>query len=501
MTDQSSTPAAVGQWKDLRDWLALCEAAGELQTISANVDPDEELAAVTLMGTRGRAHSPAFLFTQLAGDRSRSRILSNMLGASKARFCLALGLDPSLSIRQTIAATREILKKRNLPVEVAFSAAPVSEVSLTGSDIDLTRYPVPKFWPHDGGKYIGTGNVTFIRDPATGVLNVGVYRQMLHGPATVGINFVPGRHGLRNCQAWWAMGKPCEVVVAYGVDPILFMAATQSFPHDVSEIDVAGGMKGQGIELAPARTVNLPIPAQAEFVIEGLIHPGKEMVEGPLGEFHGFYSGEASMRPVIDVTAVHHRTSPIFTAALMANYPSGEIGAYHAIMKSARICDSLQAMGATGVVDAYAHPGSASGYGFVAVSLRQSFPGHASQVLALTAQCAPAAYCTKWIVAVDEDVDPTDLDEVLWAMTTMSNPADDIDILRKTWSFRSDPSLAPDMRPFGSKALIDACRPYKQRNAAPHRAYLRRRTVERVSSRWQELGFSGAPPIFSKLDE
>src|SRR5690606_36820345 len=121
-----------------------------------------------------------------------------------------------------------------------------------GDEIDMTRYPSPTFWPEDGGTYTGTGNVTLIRNPDTGVINVGVYRQMLHGPRKLGINMVPGRHGAQNCEAWWARGKPCPVVVAYGIDPALFIAATQVFGYDESELDVAGGLMGAPVEMTAA---------------------------------------------------------------------------------------------------------------------------------------------------------------------------------------------------------------------------------------------------------
>jgi len=137
---------------------------------------------------------------------------------------------------------------------------------------------------------------------------------------------------------------------------------------------------------------------------------------------------------VIEVKAVHHRRSPILTAALMAKYPSCEIGAYYAIMRSARVLDDLERIGVPGVVGAYAHPAAASGWGIVVVSLQQQYPGHAAQVLALAAQCPAAVYYTKWIIAVDDDVDPTDFNEVMWALSTRCHPAEDIDTLRNTWS-------------------------------------------------------------------
>jgi 4-hydroxy-3-polyprenylbenzoate decarboxylase len=249
------------------------------------------------------------------------------------------------------------------------------------------------------------------------------------------------------------------------------------------------------VELTEAEFVSLPIPARAEFVVEGLLHPGDLEHEGPLGEFTGYYGRERSPQPVIEVKAVHHRRSPIFTHALMAKYPSCEIGAYYAIMRSARILDDLERIGVPGVVGAYAHPAAASGWGIVVVALQQQYAGHAAQVLALTAQCPAAAYYTKWIIAVDDDVDPTDWNEVMWALSTRCHPAEDIDILKKTWSTGLDPSqFEMERRPYGSKALIDACKPHRHLKSFPATTLLRREVYERVAARWAELGFSDAPP-------
>ncbi|MEA2965790.1 MAG: hypothetical protein QOI46_5888, partial [Alphaproteobacteria bacterium] len=164
--------AAPVAWRDLRDWLDLVEANGLLKHIAAPVEPDEELGAITLLATR-REDAPALLFEQLAGDRSQARILCNMLGASKERYALAVGIDPGLSIAGMIAATRGVMNRRIAPVRVAKRDAPVNEIVLTGNQIDLTAFPVPKFWPGDGGRYIGTGDITLTSSAETGRLNVG----------------------------------------------------------------------------------------------------------------------------------------------------------------------------------------------------------------------------------------------------------------------------------------------------------------------------------------
>ncbi len=497
---ERSEPAALPKdaaqvgWRDLREWLSLIDANGLLRRIDKQVDPDEELAAITFMATR-REDAPALLFEALAGDRSGARVLTNMLGSSKERYALAVGLDPDLSISELIAATRVSMKRRIAPVRVPAAEAPVNEIILREEEIDLTAFPAPKFWPGDGGRYIGTGDITLTAQPETGRINVGVYRQMLHGRRRVGLYCSPGKHGLLDREAWWARGEPCEVVAAYGVDPVLFMLGAQVFGAKESEFDVAGGILGRAVELTEGEYVSLPIPANAELVIEGLLHPGDVEPEGPLGEFTGYYGRERSPQPVIEVKALHCRRSPILTAALMAKYPSCEIGAYYAIMRSARILDDLERIGVPGVVAAYAHPAAASGWGIVVVSMQQQYAGHAAQVLALTAQCPAAAYYTKWIIAVDDDVDPTDFNEVMWALSTRCHPAEDIDTLRNTWSTGLDPSQsAAEDRPYGSKVLINACKPHRYLRQFPPSTLLRRDIYERVAARWAELGFTEPPP-------
>ena len=134
----------------------------------------------------------------------------------------------------------------------------------------------------------------------------------------------------------------------------------------------------------------------------------------------------------------------------------------------------------------------------VVVSLRQLYAGHVAQVLALTAQCPAAAYYTKWVIAVDDDVDPTDFNQVMWALSTRCNPSDDIDVLRKTWSTGLDPSkVVVAERPYGSKALIDACKPHRYLDQFPRRTLLRQPVYEQVARRWRELGLDGTPPTLA----
>ncbi len=321
------------RWRDLREWLELIKSHDLLKSIKAAVDLDEELSAITFLSSQADEHAPALLFENLIGDRHGSKVIANMLGTSKERFALAMGLDPDLSVRAMIAEARRLMKARMPPVMIAKSAAPVNEVILQGRDIDIASFPAPKFWPADGGRYFGTGSVTLTRSPESSRINAGVYRQMIVGPKRLAMYCSPGRGARLDREAWWERGKPCEVVSAFGVDPVLFMAASMAVGMDLSELDVAGGLLGRPVEMVEAEHVSLAIPAHAELVIEGLMHPGDVEMEGPLGEFTGYYGNERSLQPVIEIKAIHHRRSPILPAALMARYPSSEIATGFAIMK------------------------------------------------------------------------------------------------------------------------------------------------------------------------
>jgi UbiD family decarboxylase len=210
VSSESRTPAA---WRDLREWIDLAERYDSLHRIAATVDPHEELSAITYMRTQDEK-APAILFENLPDNPLGARVLTNMLGNSKERYALALGFDPAKPISGLIEDTRRVMRTKLAPVFVPERSAPVNENVLLGDDIDLTLLPTPKFWPEDGGRYIGTGDVTFTADPRSGRINAGVYRQMLHSRNRVGLYCSPGKHGKLDREAWWAKGQPCEVVAA-----------------------------------------------------------------------------------------------------------------------------------------------------------------------------------------------------------------------------------------------------------------------------------------------
>ena len=490
-----SHSSATTHMVDLRGWLEAVDRLGELHHVDAEVDPEQEMAGITyLVGKREGA--PALLFNSVRGARQGTRSLFNLLGTSLPRIALALGLPPSLGAHELIQATRLRLKQRIPPRVIAAGEAPVNENVQVGADVDLDAFAPPRHWPLDGGRYIGTGDVVLTRDPDLGHINVGTYRMMVHDRNHLGLYLSPGKDARLHITRSWQRGDEVRVAAALGVHPLWMIIGSQTFPKNVSEYEAIGGMMGVPLEVVPDRAGDLLFPAWAEIVVEGVIRPNSTRREGPFGEFTGYYGRPEAECPLVEVTTVRHRDQPILTNALMADYPSCEMALFYAITKSARLWDDLDRYGIPGISGVWTVPAAASGFGMVVVSLEQRYAGHAAQVLALAAQAPSAAYYTKWIVAVDEDVDPTDIDQVLWAMATRCSPVQDIDILRDTWSTWLDPTLnPPEVRPWGSKALINACKDHRHLEGFSHRTTLSRATWERIAHRWSgDLQLPGEAP-------
>ena len=488
-------------YKDLREWLKEVEAIGELKKIGAEVDWNEEMGAITYI-VGSKMGSPALLFENVKGYGPGKKVLFNMMGSSENRIALAMGLKPGLSTTELILQTRDKIKRRIPPKVIDSNKAPVKENYITGDAINLFDLPAPKMWPLDGGRYLGTGDVIITKDPDTGVVNLGTYRQMIQDKDKVGFYSSPGKDVVLHREKYWKKGEPCPVVAVYGIDPLMLMCGSQGFPRTVSEYDVIGGVKEEAVEVITGEFTGLPIPAYAEIVIEGFSYPGATMSEGPFGEFQGYYGRPEADTPYIEVKAIYHRNNPILTSALMADYPACEQNAFFSIIRSAKIWDDLDALGIPGIHGVFSHPAAAGGFGMIIVSMEQHHAGHAPQVLALTAQCPGAAYIGKWIITVDEDIDPTDINRVIWAMATRCNPIEDIDFLRNTWSTWLDPTQnPPEKRPYGSKALINACKEHRNIDVFSKCSRVTRKMYDHVSSRWSELNLDGAPPVINYFEE
>jgi UbiD family decarboxylase len=314
-------------------------------------------------------------------------------------------------------------------------------------------------------------------DPETGVHNGGCYRMQVQddGKATT-IAAVPGKHGEQNIERWFAREGRAPVTVSFGHDPLLLVLGGTEVPGGVSELAYAGAVLGESVPVVMGEETGLPIPAGAEIAAEGWLTPDNRRVEGPFGEWTGYYAG--SPRPALNltITKLFHRDDPVLLGAPPGK-PPHDYSYMRTVMKSAMIEDALVSMGVPGIKGAWAHE-TGGGRLFIAVSIEQRYAGHSRQVGYLTAQAPTAAYMNRYVVVVDDDIDPSDLGEVVWAMSTRTDPAQDIEIMGKTWGSKLDPMLAPDAAPYNSRAVIDACRPWDRKDtfakvAQSDPAYLR----------------------------
>jgi 4-hydroxy-3-polyprenylbenzoate decarboxylase len=496
MDKQSSNK---GELSDLDIWLEKAESHGELKRITAEVVPDLETSTIAYMSGK-EVGSPALMFENVKGHQG-FRSLYNMLGSSLARICLAIGEEPTDDPVAVVSTLKEKMGRKMAAETVPESEALVNQNVETGDEVDLTKFPAPRMWPLDGGKYIGTGDAIVTQDPETGRINLGTYRQMVKAKNEVGFYVSPGKDGLLDREKWWAMGKPAPVAAIYGLDPLLFIVAATSFPKDESEYDYYSGINGSPIEVFKSELTGLLLPARAEIIAEGFCYPDETFDEGPFGEFTGYYGRPEAPTPYIRIEKVRYRNNPILTCALMADWPSNECGLFWAMARAAKIWNDLDKMGVPGIRCVWSPP-EAAGWGMTVVSIKQMYAGHAAQTMALAAQCMGGAYFSKYIVVVDDDVDASNLAEVVWAMVTRSRPAHSIDILRETWSTYLDPSQnPPEIRPWGSKCLINACMEYKYIDVFAPRSKLSEKAYRSAVGRWEELGFEGKPPKLSVFEE
>jgi len=494
-----SEPSAAP--RDLRDWLARAEAIGQITRVREPIDWNEEMGAITYMAHQ-QIGAPAPLFENIKGCPSGFRALWNIIGSSVDRFALAIGEPSGLNAMDLIQRCRGKFTSTLSPVMVEADLAPVNANHRYGDEVDITIFPAARHWPGDGGRYIGTADAIITRDPDAGWLNVGCYRQMVHDRNHVGLYLSPGKDARLHIERYWSRNEPCEIVAVWGVDPAMFIAASLTFAKTISELEFVGGLTGRPVELVKGQVGSIPYPARAEIVIEGIIHPQAIKLEGPFGEFTGYYGRPEDYAFNVEVKAIHHRDDPILTHALMADYPANEDALLYSIARSAKIWNDLDRVGVPGIKGVYSHPAAAGGWGMTVVSLEQRYAGHAPQALALAAQVPGGAYYAKWIIAVDDDVDPSNINQVLWAMSTRCNPVEDIDILRQTWSTWLDPTQnPPEERPYGSKALINACMEHRYIKQFSRRTKLRRSVYESLAARWTELGFTGTPPKLWSLEE
>ena len=465
-------------YSDLRGFIDQVDKLGALRRING-ADPRYEIGGITEVAA-GMPDCPALLFDGIKGHRSGFRVFTNAT-TNVQRAALALGLVPALRPLDALKAWMDKRKTLRPLAPVSVSDAAFLENTLAGRDVDIAQFPAPLWHRHDGGPFIGSGSIVVMRDPDTGWINASIYRVQVHGPAKVTVQFDhAGRHGAIIAKKYWDRGQSCPVAVVHGEDPALFIAGFEYLPGGSSEYEFAGAIKGAPIEVCAGPQTGLPIPVFAEIVFEGRIVPMSEatLPEGPFGEFTGYYAAEARPGPVMEVTAIHHRDDPILLGSPPMKPPRFHFGLP---FRAATIWSDLETSGVTDVVGVWQHVSQL----MTVVALRQRYDGHAKRA-ALVA--AAHSYMARLVVVVDEDIDPSNLADVMWAVTTRCEPSDNIDILRNAWSSALDPRIPPADKERGvtshSKAIINACRPFGWIDRFPPASALSAEEMREIEAKW-----------------
>jgi len=469
---------------DLRDFLDRADRAGELLHLSG-VHWDLEMGALAEAASRRRAGGRALLMDEIPGYPKGFRVLSGGTNSLR-RLALLLGFAEPVSPMDVVRAYRNRMKEHQpIPPRVVKSG-PVLENVMRDGDVDLYRFPVPRIHESDGGRYIGTDDIVIMRDPDEDWVNCATYRIMVHGKDHTGLWMSPGKQGRLIMEKYFAMDKPCPVLVSCGHDPLLFLAGNQSIRYGLSEYDYAGGHRGAPIDVILSELHRLPMPAHAEVVLEGEIRPGDSLAEGPFGEFTGYYASPQSQAPVIRVKRVYHRNDPILSMATPMRPPSNYSLA-KCIVTAGMIWDDIERSGLVGVRGVWVHEPGASRM-FNVVSVKQAYAGHSRHAGMLAASSQTVAYMGRFTVVVDEDVDPADVSDVIWAMSTRCDPDADIDIVRNMWSSPLDPVIPPGATAMHSnRAIIDACRPYERLKDFPKVARASPEMLARVSAKFSDI--------------
>jgi len=449
--------------RDLRTFIDLLEKRQQLRRIKALVDPKLEMAEIS--NRLLRAGGPALLFENVKGYDVP--VALNLLGTVE-RVCWAMGMEsqaelevlgaklaklqspkPPKKLSQAMEFGKilfDVVKSR--PQKILFNA-PCQEVVLNGADVDLEKIPMIQPYPKDGGEVVTFGLV-ITKDPENGIPNVGVYRLQRQSRNTMTVQWLSIRGGARHLRKATEMGKPLEVAIAIGVDPILVMAAATPIPVDLSEWIFAGLYGGEGVQLTKCKTLDLEVPAQAEYILEGTITPGEVATDGPFGDHMGYYGGINEAAPLLRFHCMTHRRNPIYLTTFSGLPPKEE--AMMAIALN-RIYTPILRQQVSEITDFFL-PMEALSYKAAIISIKKAYPGQARRAALAFWTALPQFTYTKFVIVVDHDLNIRDPRQVVWAVSSKVDPARDVFILPDTPFDSLD--FACEKEGLGSRMGIDA---------------------------------------------
>jgi 4-hydroxy-3-polyprenylbenzoate decarboxylase len=484
-------------YSDLRDFLAQLEKLGELRRIRAEVSPRLEMTEICDRVLK--AQGPALLFEKPAGHGIP--VLGNLFGTPR-RVALGMGEDSVEALREVgklLAYLREPEPPRGLkdawdklPVlrqvmnmqPRVVTSAPCHEVVWEGGDVDLARLPVQTCWPGDAGPLI-TWGLTVTRGPRKPRQNLGIYRQQVIGPNKVIMRWLAHRGGALDFRDHGEAhpGQPFPVAVALGADPATILGAVTPVPDSLSEYQFAGLLRGSRTELVKCMGSELQVPASAEIVLEGAIHPGETALEGPFGDHTGYYNEQETF-PVLTIERITMRRDPIYHSTYTGKPPDEP-----AILGLAlnEVFVPLLVKQFPEIVDFYLPPEGCS-YRIAVVSLRKQYAGHAKRVMFGVWSYLRQFMYTKFIIVVDDDIDVRDWKEVIWAVTTRVDPGRDLLVAENTPIDYLD--FASPVSGLGAKLGLDATNKWPGETQRPWGRPIRmdESVRARVDGLWADLG-------------
>jgi len=417
---------------NFREYIDQLRAHGELQDIDVPVDLNLEIGAITRRSYELR--SPAPFFNSIVGFPSGFRMVGAPVGESGqanrrfARIALSLGLPAESSATEIIeymSTWSRTDKRRAIRI---LENAPCQEHLLLGKDVDMSVLPSPLLHDGDGGRYFGTLTVIVMQSPDKKWTNWSVNRCMSHHDKDkLNVNFSGSKHAAIIHGMWQKLNKPTPVAVIQGVDPLLFMIASTPLPDYVSEAEVLGGFLDENLEMVRCKTIDLYVPASSEIVIEGYIGPDDYSAEGPMGEYCGFLSLNASkQKPFMNVTGITYRNQAIIPVCV-AGYPPEENHTCWGTAIAASIFAELQAKSFP-VTTCFVPFESCVQWLVVAVDSKRQPTESDPDSTEFVRKVGDAVFATRGgknipkVIVVHDDVDPSDMTEVAWALATRCHP-------------------------------------------------------------------------------
>lgn len=457
-------------YHSLRDFIAAAERLGETRTLHG-ASWDLELACINQITAEQRG--PLLVFDDIPGHARGFRVATNVM-TSLARTRLALGLDQSLGPVQVLDQWRKMLRRIEPVAPMEVPDAPIRQNVLTGDAVDLTRFPLPRWHPADGGRYVNTGGLIITRDPDEGWINCAINRGMLVGPNEVGLQIGAAGQNSTIVLKYRSRRQPCPVAIALSPDPILMIAGGFKVPWGQSEYEFAGGLRKHPVPVTKGVATGLPVPAAAEIVLEGEIEPGASCDEGPFGEWTGYITGsykkEGGFPHLLRVKSVMFMDDPILLGVRPLKPPAPWY-AVVPITQAAGIWNQLEAGGHRGVKAVWTHLLESFGAVWTVIAVEQLYKGHAKEVGLAATVCPAANGWGAFTIVVDDDVDVTNLEEVLWTLAMRCRLERDVHVVSGVRSSSLFPWVTEEERRegrvTGSRLVFDACKDFDRKDSYP----------------------------------